>query len=181
MKRSFVPLIFAALLGGCATLEVVEKSDTTGPGYNVQLPLQWIRLQAGEDQLAITRDGFGLQRIVVKRQAADASFPRQKKNADEKLLPNELAELHIAELKLGGEQMATLTTVENAPAVVGGRPGFRIHIQFRTASGLLVEQIHYGVAQKGYYYTLFYSAPTLYYFKKYQPEFDKIVASFKLL
>lgn len=181
MKRWLAIASFAAMLGGCATLELIEKSETAGPGYTVALPLNWVRLPADGDQIVITHDGFGLQRISIQRRVADKSFPKLKKNADEKLLASELAEMQIAELKLSGEQMATLTTVDNGPESIGSRPGFRIQVQFKTANGLLIEQVYCGVVHKGHYYLISYSAPSLYYFKKYQPAFEKVVATLRLL
>jgi hypothetical protein len=179
-----LPLLLAAVLvGGCATtFEVVDKPELVGPGksYTVQLPVKWVKLATFDESVVVTRDGFGLQHVSISRRPAKDAFPKTKKAADEKLLPSELAELQIAELKSSGEQMATLAVAENAPAAVGGKSGFRLHLQFRSERGLDFEQIHYGVAYKGYYYLISFQAPRLYYFDKYRPDFERTAASFTL-
>jgi hypothetical protein len=40
--------------------------------------------------------------------------------------------------------------------------------------------VEYGLADKSGYYLLDYFAPTLYYFDKYYPDFQKVVESFQL-
>jgi hypothetical protein len=176
-------LLIAALLGGCATtFQVVDKAEMAGPdkSYTVQLPLNWIRLATLDDRVLVTRDGFGLQHVSITRRAAKEAFPKTKKGADEKLLPSELAELQVAELKSASEQMANLVVAENIPAAVGGKNGFRLHLRFKNERGLDFEQIHYGVACKGYYYLISYQAPRLYYFEKYRADFERTAASFTL-
>jgi hypothetical protein len=176
-------LLAAALLGGCATtFEVVDKQEHVGPGktYTAQLPLNWVKLAVSDDRIVVTRDGFGLQHVSITRRAAQEAFPNTKKGADDKLLPSELAELQIAELKAAGEQLANLAVAENIPAGVGGRNGFRLHVRFKSARGLDFEEIHYGVAYKGYYYLISFHAPRLYYFEKYRPDFERTAASFRL-
>jgi hypothetical protein len=182
VKTWLVPLILATLLNGCASLALVEQKEASGPGYTVELPLQWMRVQgAADDQLIITHDGFGLQRISIAGRKASEAFPKLKKAADEKLLPSELAELHIAELKRSGQTMSAMRLMENGPALIGGRHGFRIHVQYHTTTGLRVEEVHYGVVQNGNYYIVAYSAPSLYYFPKYLSAFNDMVSSFRLL
>lgn len=181
--RKLLPAAALALsLTGCVTLEVIEKGETTGPdgSYTVTLPMKWVRLTSASDRLVVTHDGFGLQRIVIRRVPADRAFLKLKKTADEKLLPSELAELQIAEIKSGDEKLSNLTVIENSPAPVGGKTGFRLHLQHRTETGLLFEHLIYGVVQKGHYYLISYHAPALHYFKKYQPDFDRTVSSFRL-
>jgi hypothetical protein len=90
------------------------KCRRGGPGrrYTVQLPLNWIKVASSGDRVVVTRDGFGLQHVSIHRVPAKEAFSKLKKGADGKLLPSELAELHIAELKSPSEQMATLVVTE---------------------------------------------------------------------
>ena len=182
MKRLLILLMMSALLGGCATFEVIEKSETAGPdkSYSVDLPLNWVRQTSVTDRIIVTRDGFGLQRIMVSRTVSKDAFPKLKKGADEKLLASELAELQIAEMKSSGEQLSNLTVLENVPVSVGGKNGFKLRLQFKSQRGLDFGQIYYGVVHKGYYYLISYHSPRLYYFEKYLPDFDRTVASFRL-
>jgi hypothetical protein len=183
MMRSLILLAAAALLGGCATYAVVKPGPTAGPEktYTVDLPANWIRLTSASDRVVVTRDGFGLQRIVITRTPEKDAFPKIKKAADAKLLPSELAALQIAELKAAGEQAAALTVVENAPAEVDGELGFRIRVEVKNEEGLVFENIYCGVLHKGYYYLIGFHAPRLYYYPKYRPDFDRTLASFKFV
>ncbi|HKI64783.1 MAG TPA: hypothetical protein VKA16_09190, partial [Burkholderiales bacterium] len=113
MKRLLALLAMTALLGGCATYELTGAGRTamTDQGYSVELPQNWVRLSADSKRVIVTRDGFGLQRIMITRAEAKDAFPKIKKQADDKLLASELAELQIAELKSSGAP--NLTVVEN--------------------------------------------------------------------
>ena len=115
--------------------------------------------------------------MIMRADAKDA-FPKIKKQADDKLLASELAELQIAELKSSGA--SNLTVVENLPARIGGRIGFRLRIRFLNDDGLAFDQVWCGVLDKGHYYLISFHAPELYYFDKYLPDFDRTLASFKL-
>lgn len=182
--RLVVVLAFLAVLGGCATpWEVVEKAEFEGPekSYTVALPVKWVRVPGFSERVELTRDGTGLQRIVIARVKGENAFPRLKRPAGEKLLPSELADLQIAELRSQGEQLAGLTVVENIPATVGGRPGgFRLQISWTTSRGLRMSQVHYGIVHRGFFYLVSYQAPQLYYFDKYRPDFEQLAGSMRL-
>lgn len=182
MKRLLALLAIAALLGGCATYELTGSGPTSAEdkSYSVTLPQNWVRLTNDSKRVVVTRDGFGLQRIMITRAEAKEAFPKIKKAASDKLLASELAELQIAELKASGSHLANLTVLENLPAKVGGRIGFRLRIRFLNDDGLALDQVYCGVVDKGHYYLLSFHAPELYYFDKYLPDFDRTLASFKL-
>lgn len=182
MKRLLALLAIAALLGGCATYELTGSGPTSAEdkSYSVTLPQNWVRLSSDSKRVIVTRDGFGLQRIMITRTEAKDAFPKIKKPAGDKLLASELAELQIAELKSSGTALANLTVVENLPARVGGKIGFRLRIRYLNADGLAFDQVWCGVLDKGYFYLLSFHAPELYYFDKYLPDFDRTLASFRL-
>ena len=179
MKRLIGLLAIAALLGGCATYALTGSGPVSAEdkSYSVTLPQNWVRLASDSKRVIVTRDGFGLQRIMITRTEAKDAFPKIKKQADDKLLASELAELQIAELKSGGA--TNLTVVENLPARIGGRIGFRLRIRFLNDDGLAFDQVWCGVLDKGHYYLISFHAPELYYFDKYLPDFDRTLASFR--
>jgi hypothetical protein len=183
MIRWLTLLWVAALLGGCATYGIVKQGPTAGPekSYTIELPANWIQLTSATDRVVVTRDGFGLQRIMIMRTLEKKAFPKIKKEADPALLPSELAALQIAELKAGGEQAAALTVVQNVPAEVGGETGYRLQIEAKNEEGLVFENVYCGVLHKGYYYLVSFHAPRLYYYSKYLPDFERTLASFKFV
>ena len=86
MRRLLGWLAIAALLGGCATYELTGTGPTGAEdkSYTVALPPNWVRLSSATDRVVVTRDGFGLQRILITRSAAKDAFPKIKKSADER-------------------------------------------------------------------------------------------------
>jgi hypothetical protein len=182
MKRLLGLLAIAALLGGCATYALTGSGPISAEdkSYSVTLPQNWVRLTNDSGRVVVTRDGFGLQRIMIARAEAKDAFPKIKKAASDKLLASELAELQIAELKANGGSLANLAVLENLPAKVGGRTGFRLRIRILNDDGLAFDRVYCGVLDKGHYYLISFHAPELYYFDKYLPDFDRTLASFKL-
>ena len=109
MNRVLALLPIAALLGGCATYALTGSGPTSAEdkSYSVTLPQNWVRLSSDDKRVVVTRDGFGLQRIMITRSEAKDAFPKIKQQAGDKLLASELAELQIAELKAGGSRSPT--------------------------------------------------------------------------
>jgi hypothetical protein len=183
MKR-LVPLIaLLPALSGCVPPPArVETPQTIAmdKSYTVDLPVGWIRQFTEGGELLASRDGFLLQTIAVEKRPIKLAFPKTKKEATEAMLPSELAERAIAELKATDEQLGALTVLENEPALVSDREGFRLKVAYKTQRGVEVLREVIGVADKTRYYQLTYLAPKLHYFDKYQPDFAKAVESFKL-
>lgn len=192
--RILVMLIVTLSLAGCAAWERVEKAHTKGPGdaYTVDLPVGWVRstlagvsggslTQLRGDPVLVTRDGPRLQVIALSRDDGDKAFPKLKKGASEDLLPSELAELYVADLKARGGEMAVLKVLDNRPVRISGQPGFRVHLQYRNTRGLVLEQVTCGLLYRKKFYLVSYQAPALHYFQKTLPDYEAVVASFRLI
>jgi hypothetical protein len=148
--------------------------------YTVDLPVGWIRQFTEGGELLASRDGFLLQTILIEKRPIKLAFPKTKQEAAETMLPSELAERAIAELKASGDQLGALTVLESEPALVSDREGFRLKVAYRTQRGVEVLREVVGVADKTRYYQLTYFAPRLHYFDRYQADFARTWASFKL-
>lgn len=174
-------LALVSLLAGCATWERVDKAYAEGPdkSYSVDLPLGWVRFMQQADGIAVTRDGFALNRIAIVRRDLDKAFPRLKKGAKADLLPSELAELQLAEIKTSANE-TVITILDNAPALMDGQPGYRLHLQHRNERGLVFDRVLYGLATGKGYFTLTFSAPALHYSARDLAAFEQVVASFRL-
>lgn len=182
MKKLLLPIVLASLAGCVTPPARVDVPLTEAPdrSYTVDLPVGWIRHIAQDKSVLVSRDGFPLQIIVVAHLGAAGAFPKTKKAASETMLPSELAELQIAEMKTEGEQMAALKVIENEPAALDGRDGFRVRVSYRTPRGLEIHRVTYGAADPSGYYRLDYVAPVLHYFDGTYGDFDKVVKSFRL-
>jgi hypothetical protein len=171
------------LLGACAAPpQRVDTPKTEGPDktYAVDLPVGWIQQVTQQKQLLVTRDGILLEYILITNTAAKDAFPKTKKAASDSMLPAELAELEIAEIKSEDQYTAALTVAENQPAEIAGREGFRLRVRYKNNRGLEIQRVVYGFAEKSAYYQMQFGAPTLYYFDTYYPDFKKVVSSFQL-
>ena len=120
MKRLLAFFAFAMLLAGCAprpywTLTDDSNRQVKSTSFEFDLANGWVRLTDprtydrvaidGKDQtillesLTVTRDGTGLQGISVTRRYPDTAFPTLKKKSNPAMLPPELADLYISELR----------------------------------------------------------------------------------
>jgi len=182
-RRAFLTALPALALAGCASWVVIqaETPPYEDETYQIQLPPGWVRAMFEQEAVALTRDGHHLELIFVQRTPHAKAFKRIKKPASGDLLPSELAELALSEQKAADPALSTLVILSNQPAMLGGRLGFRLHLRFTTPKGLPMEQLLYGVCDAKYYYSMGFQAPSFHYFPTYQPDFERMVRSFKLL
>ena len=86
--------------------------------------------------------------------------------------------VHAAELD---EFTAALNVLENEPAEISGTDGYKLRMSYRNSRGLEIQRVVYGFADKSAYYRIHFTAPKLYYFDTYYPEFEKVIGSFKMV
>lgn len=182
-RRALLPAFAALALAGCASWEVIEAQSPPyeDDSYQIQLPAGWVRAMFEREAVALTRDGHYLELIVVQRKPHDKAFKRIKKPASDKLLPSELAELALSEHRAADSALTTVVVLSNQPWMLGGQLGFRMHLRFTTPKGLPMELLIYGVCDAKHYYSMAFQAPSFHYFPTYQPDFERMVRSFKLL
>ncbi|MDH3377733.1 MAG: hypothetical protein OEQ39_12355 [Gammaproteobacteria bacterium] len=186
MKRLVqLPILILCLMfiAGCATMAWtrVDTAATADPSGNftVDLPVGWVRLNAQRDAITLTRDGMGIQYITARRRSHKAAFSNLKKSVAPDILPTELAELAIAEMK-SSQGLAEYNVLTNAPTTISGHTGFRLHMRLKVPSGLTYDGVVYGfVDEDGFYYIEFWAA-RLHYFDRDLANFERVVASFRL-
>jgi hypothetical protein len=175
-------ILIAALIAGCATTWArVDNANRSyqGEHYSVMLPMGWMRLQSGGN-LLLSKDGVNLQRIIIEYHTHDKAFEKLKKASSATMLPSELAELTIAELKASQkDSLPSLKVISNAPVEIAGHTGFLLHLAYKTDEGLRIEILMEGYADTRGYYLITYRAPSLYYFERDRPVFETICASFR--
>jgi len=180
MKRAALTLVLVAL-SGCASWEAIgpDNASLEEKGYRITLPTGWVRVMYETKEVILTRDGVMLEQIALSSVPHAKAFPRLKKPAGDKLLPSELAELQIAETKRGSQVESNLEVIENGPAQLGGKTGFRVRLRFVTPKGIPFEQLLYGVCDEKNYYLLGLQAAGFYYFDANREDFDRMVATFR--
>jgi hypothetical protein len=169
------------LLGGCTTLIAVGgKLTLSDEGFEVDLPQGWYRFEQVSDALIITRDGSLLQFIRVERFSVEKELPFTKRKFAPGMLPHDVAEVEADNIR-SNPNAFNFELLENAPANLGGRPGFRMTYTWKTREGLRLKVVHYGFLDGKWVYRLLYQAAARYYFDRDLATFERVRVSFRLL
>ena len=110
-------------------------------------------------------------------------FGKEKSDASPEMDPRDLCTKVVANMKIQPNH-ETLEITSVAPALLGGRAGFRAELTSKRtfqADGIRYKHLLYGVVTPNGLYTLHYEAPVLYYFDKDVAEVEKSVSTFKLM
>jgi hypothetical protein len=180
MKKFLLLVAVTLLLNGCA-----PWTRTCGPytasreNITLDLPDGWMRLNAS-DFFIITRDGLGLQNIMMERIGVDDTLAHTKKKYRKGMLPLEAAEV-LMDNMASNEKVLGFVVNENKPAKVDGKQGFRAVYSYRTEDGLKKKAVIYGFMNLEWFYVLQYVAPQRYYFDRDLRTFERIVAGASLL
>ncbi len=139
---------------------------------DMEWPQGWMTLRPAEkDAVAVkqglllmgTRDGFGLQNMRLHKRALDGEFTHTQKKLSAEMLPQEVAEVILDDLRANPE-VVDLNVVDHRPSTVAGVPGFRLTVTYRGKSGLLRQSALYGCTHKGMLVLLSFDAPKRHYF-----------------
>jgi hypothetical protein len=179
-RNAIVSGLLIFLLSGCAATWVrVDDANQRyrGEHYSVTLPAGWMRSEVG-DNLVLSRDGLDLQRIVIEYRPHDKAFEHLEKTSSVDMLPSELAELTIAELKAAQDEgLPSLEILDNRPVEIAGYTGYALHLRFRTDAGLRIEVLLQGFVDENGLYQLLYRAPTLHYFGRDREVYESVAGS----
>jgi hypothetical protein len=176
-------VLVLVLLSGCAPAWV--RVDDTGRDYrdehySVTLPVGWLRLES-DDSLILSKDGILLQIISIQFRPHKNTFEKIEKDSSTSMLPSELAQLAIAELKASqSNSLPSLEILRNAPVELAGHTGFDIHLRYKTDAGLRMDMEMRGVVDNSGFYLLKFSAPTLHYFERDRQTFETLTESLQL-
>jgi hypothetical protein len=179
-------LALTLVLPACAPMgwqryEQATAVEHASKNFKVTMPANWVRFnQAQRDMIVVTRDGLRVQQIMAAYAPHDKAFDQIKKKSAESMLPAELAELQIAEMKALGN-LSNLEVLENAPAKLGGLPAFRALTQFKNGDGLPIKIEIIGAVNAKGYYLLQYQAPDIHYFERDRAEFVRVAQSFQAM
>jgi hypothetical protein len=180
--RIITAILTSVLIAGCATTWARiddANRDYRGEHYSVSLPAGWMRMESGGN-LLLSKDGIDLQRIIIEYHTHDKAFETLKRTSSAAMLPSELAELTIAELKASQkDSLPSLRVIGNSPVEIAGHTGFSLHLGYKTDAGLRIEMLMQGFADTDGYYLITYRAPTLYYFERDRAVFESVCASFR--
>jgi len=177
LRYSLFLLVLA--LSACAPWTIVDPDNrgiTVKQDYAVVAPLGWVRKNYDVYDAFFSRDGPPLNFIAGYREKHDRELARTKRKTSADLLPQEVAELVIAEQKAGGARGA-FEVVSNRPAIIGGKPAVRVHTRWKTERGLPIERLTYALVDQKGRLAFIYEAPGLVYFPKGLADFEAMMKS----
>jgi hypothetical protein len=170
-------------LTACAPWTLIDadhRIETKGSDYRLELPTGWVKHSADANDLFLTRDGPALDYIAVNRQPHDRKLPYTRRETSATMLPQELAELTLAEWK-NSPATANFELRSNQPATIGGKPGVRLHIRFKNERGLPIERVMYELVDARGRLAFQYEAPAIVYFQRGLADFEAMVASVRFV
>jgi hypothetical protein len=175
-------VLAAALFPACkAGPRWVPAQGTFSPPsgrYTVEFPAGWMRL--GErDTVVASRDGLFLQRIDVFQHETGKPVGGTRKVVVGGMLPQEVAEV-VQDALASSRGMQGVTVLENAPAVLDGRPGFKLLVAYKDRDGLRMKLVVYGALVGDSLYELAYGAPERHYFDRDLPTFEQVRSTFRI-
>jgi hypothetical protein len=191
-----VIIVFLASCGVPYSM-VSGRHVASGENFVVDLPQGWRQHNASADPLyaftamlekrrklswdviRLTRDGLLLQQICIGRIPVTDELPHTKRKLAQQMIPLEAAEVMSDEFR-SNSNLTHQEIIENAPATVGGYPGFKLHYAYRAEERLKVEGLFYGALVGPWLYYVLYEAPAQYYFNKDVQVFDKTRNSFQI-
>ena len=150
-------------------------------GYSIQYPTGWRYVKFGDVSVA-TRDGPCLQRIYVDFRKHKKAFSTLGKDATPDMLPQELAEKIVAEMEAAGS-LQHMQVLSNEPITLAGRPGFKVHVSFRTAvdaGSVRYEGIVAGANSPQGIFLVAYVGSVFYYFARDVESYDNTLATFAI-
>lgn len=174
-----VRFLFLICLIGCATwIPVGGPFISSDYAFEVELPSGWRRTNA-RDGLTLTRDGLSLQMVRIVREPFDKELAFTKRKIDKGMLPQELAEIVIDNIR-SNREISNVQVSENQPATIGGYPGFRVAYSYHTKDNLKKQGVFYGVLVDQWFYRMLVEAPARHYFPRDLAIFEQIKQTFKI-
>jgi hypothetical protein len=201
IRKILALLALVVTVSGCAPTPYWTLTDDVNKvakstSFEISVPEGWNRTTAADtwDRLTIddklqtvllermtaSRDGTGIHSITITRRYPDTAFPTIKKKSTANMLPLEVADLYVSDLRkrTGLERLKVLS---NKPATISGKPAFQLVMEFKNDDGLRIRIVSHGFVDKTGFYTINYRAPTLYYYERDYGDYARLVRSFRQL
>ncbi len=152
-------------------------------GYSIQYPAgwRWVKMPFGDETLA-TRDGPDLQLIAVDFRKHKGAFRALKQDSSPAMMPQELAQKLVAEAT-SARGLQNMEILSDEPTTLAGRPGFRLHLAYRTsvdAGSVRYEEYVVGASSPQGIFIISYRAPHLHFFGRDKEIFEQSLATFAI-
>ncbi len=180
MKKITALLISLFLISGCASVAKEHSlKNLPDSDFSVEIPEGWWKPKH-IDKYFITKDGAFLQYVLIQQRSIDRPYTYTKKKLNKGMLPQEAAGVIIDEIA-SDRRIYKFNVIENMPAIIDGREGFKILFTHKDKKGSTFKTLYYGFISGDSFYNLRYSAAMRYYFEKDIADFERILISFKVV
>jgi hypothetical protein len=180
MKNLLLLVVVMSLLSGCAPwVRTGGPYEAAKENVALNLPDGWMRLNS-DKYLLLTRDGVLLQNILVESIGVNDPLKHTKKKFRTGMLPLEASEV-IADNIASNSEVLNFEVQESTSTKVAGDPGFRLVYTYKTAEGLKMQGVLYGMMHGEWFYLIRYAAPKRHYFERDLKTFERVVASAHLI
>lgn len=186
MSRVAVLLLGAAITAPAMAWKLVAEGTPfthKASGYSIQYPAgwKWIKMPFGDETIA-TRDGPAIQVIAVDFRKHKNAFRALKQDSTPEMMPQELAQKIVAEAT-SARGLQNMEILSDEPMMLAGRPGFRLHLAYRTAvdaGSVRYEEYVAGANSPQGIFIVSYRAPHLHFFRRDAEAFEKTLATFAI-
>ena len=180
MKKLLTLLISLFLITSCASVAQKHSlKDLSDNDFSVEIPNGWWKPKH-LDKYLITKDGVFLQYVLIQQRPIDRPYRNTKKKLNKGMLPQEAAGVIIDEIA-SDRRIYHFNVIENAPAIIDGREGFKILFTYKDKKGSIFKTLYYGFINGESFFNLRYNAAMRYYFEKDIAAFEHILSSFKIV
>ena len=180
MKKLLTILISILLITSCASVAQKRSlKDLSNNDFSVEIPKGWWKPKH-LDKYLITKDGVFLQYVLIQQRPIDRPYRNTKKKLNKGMLPQEAAGVIIDEIA-SDRRIYNFNVIENAPAIIDGREGFKILFTYKDKKGSIFKTLYYGFINGDSFFNLRYNAAMRYYFEKDIAAFEHILSSFKIV
>lgn len=177
MKRIFLAIMI--FLSGCTSWQPIttDTLSTNNDAHTLsKVPIGWAALDHG-DYLTLSKEGSILHSIHISKKPIDKAFPNIDVKVKSDLLITELEKYYIANLKKAVN--SHIKKYSSKPETISNHVAFKTHLTYNNEEGLPLDILTYGFIDNGYYFQLTYIAPSLHYFKRDLPIFEKLALNYK--
>lgn len=186
MSRVAVLLLGAAIATPAMAWKLVAEGTPfthKASGYSIQYPTgwKWIKMPFGDETVA-TRDGPAIQLIAVDFRKHKNAFRALKQDSTPEMMPQELAQKIVAEAT-SARGLQNMEILSDEPVMLAGRPGFRLHLAYRTAvdaGSVRYEEYVVGANSPQGIFIVSFRAPHLHFFRRDAEAFERTLATFAI-
>lgn len=178
MKKRVWPILsLAAMLIACAH----AGGGSPAPlGFTMATPAGWKQVATDDPIVFLTKDGGYKQFIMGQERPLAQPFQFTQKLITKQMGPGQAAEVIVNEVA-ADQNIRNFSVLENVPAQIAGKNGFRLMFVYTDADNFLFKVIYYGFIQGDYLYSLRYGATDDNFFQGDLKTFQQVLNSFKLV